>query len=59
MQGSKPGLFSTSKKIRKPEAVSFHFVLIFYTFPAGLFSRAFCQTKLSGEVTPVLLGRAR
>lgn len=59
MQGSKPGLFSTSEKIRKPEANSFHFVRIFYTFSAGLFTRAFWQTKLSSEVTPVLLRRAQ
>lgn len=59
MHGSKPGLFSTSKNIRKPEAISFLFVLIFYTFSAGHFYRAFCQTKLSSEVTLVLLWRAQ
>lgn len=58
-QGSKPeGCSQPQKKIRKPEAVSLHFVLIFYTFSLWLSSRAFCQTKLSSKVTLVLLWRA-
>lgn len=41
VEGSNTGLVTTSNQIRKPGGISFHFVLIFHNFSAGLFSRVF------------------
>lgn len=54
MQGSKTRAVLNMKRRLGSLKLPKLFLLIFHTFSAGLFSRVFCQTKLSSEVTPML-----
>lgn len=58
-RSKKKRLVLNLKQISKPEAISFYFVLIFYTSSDKLFSRAFCQTRLSCEMISGFLWRTQ